>query len=157
VTVAASTAPAFLTGLRTKLQARAALSGVAVHLVSPPDMGVADTIVLIWARVDGLQEPAALGKLRRRDGYTVPGLVRTYRAAGAAGAQDSDAVWQAAHERAAALLGEVADQVFKDPPAAGDQTETAHVEDNGFVPVPGDNGGWFCEWAFSVVYRARVT
>lgn len=157
MTAAASTAPAFLSGLRTKLQARAALSGVTVHVVSPPELGIADAIVLIWARVDGLQEPAALGKLRRRDGYTVPGMIRTYRAAGAAGAQDSDSVWQAAMERGAALLGEVTDQVFKDPPNVGDQTVTAHVEDNGFTPVPGDNGGWFCEWSFSVVYQARVS
>ena len=155
--MASSTLSAFLVALRTALAARAGLSGIPVHLVAPADVSVADTVILVRAKAEGDQAYAALGRLRRNDGYVIPGLIRSYKTTGAGGAVDSDSVFQAAMDHAAALLDEVILQLRDAPPAVGNQTILAKVGHIAYLPFPADMGGWATDCEFEIEYTARVS
>lgn len=155
--MASSTASAFVVGLRTALQGRAGLSGIPIDLAAPPDLSLVDRVVLVRTKIQGTQEYAALGRLRRNDGYLIPGLIRAIKQTGAAGAQDSDSVFQAAMDRAAQLLDEVVLQLRDAPPAVGNQTLFARVNTVAYLPFPADQGGWAVDCEFEIEYTARVS
>jgi hypothetical protein len=155
--VASSTASAFIVGLRTALQARGGLTGIPIDLVAPADLTLADRVVLVRAKIEGTQEYAALGRLRRHDAYLIPGLIRAIKQTGAAGAQDSDSVFQAAMDRAAQLLDEVILQLRDAPPAVGNQTTFARVSAVAYLPFPADAGGWGVDCEYEIDYTARVS
>jgi len=155
--VASSTASAFIVALRMALQARGGLAGIPVDLVAPADLSLADRVVLVRAKLEGTQEYAAIGHLRRNDGYLIPGLIRAIKQTGAAGAQDGDSVFQAAMDRAAALLDEVILQLRDAPPAVGNQTILARVSNVAYLPFPADQGGWAVDCEFEIEYTARVS
>jgi hypothetical protein len=148
-----STAAAFVVSLRTKLQARSALSGVNIYLVAPIDTDQTEFILLLRGRIVGSQDWAALGRLRREDEYSIPGVIRVRQTIGAA---DEQTVFQAAMDRAATLLDEVVLQVRDSPPAVGDQTIEAHVAQIVYVPMV-EPEAWLVDCEFNVTYRARVS
>ena len=146
-----STAAAFISALRTQLQARAGLAGVDVHIVPQDGVIGSDSIVLIASPVTGDQEYATAGRARRDDHYTIPGQL-----AGYATGTDTDTTMQAAWDRAATILGEIADQLLS-PPQVGDQTLSARLSQISYQPQPSDKGGWVCVCGFQIDYTARVT
>jgi hypothetical protein len=155
--MSSTTAFAFIVTLKAKLEARPGLADVGVHLILPPSLGAGEAVALVRDRILGEQAYAAMGRLRRADVNEVHGLVRAYRTAGAAGASDSDAVFLAAGERAAAILDEVILQLRDDPPLVGDQTIAARVSEVQYVPVIPDQGGWVVDCEFTIAYEARVS
>lgn len=149
---------AFIAALQTKLQARVGLTGVPIYIVAPADTApTTEQIELVRNRISVHQEYAALGRHRRNDINSIPCYLRTFKPAGAAGAQDSGSVFQAAGERAAALLEEVVQQLVTDAPAVGDQTIIAQVGETSYLPIPADAGGWIVEVDFAIDYTARVS
>lgn len=146
------TAPAFIVALRTQLMARPALAAVKVYLVAPGDTTIADAIVLVRDRIIGGQAWAALGRRRRDDSFRVQSALEAY-----ATGYDTQATFQAAIDRAAALLDEVVLELRDNPPQVGDQTRKAIVSEVTFQPLVVESGGWACRCEFVIDVAARVT
>jgi hypothetical protein len=153
--MASSTLSAFLVGLKTALQARPGLNGVTVALTMPQDLGQGDLMWLVRAPVPGKQEYAAVGRLRRNDSYSIPGTIRAFKAG--TGVAATETQFQAAMDRAAAILDELVLQLRDAPPAVGNQTIRAAVTEIEYLPEPQDQGGWTCYCDFTVEYDARVS
>jgi hypothetical protein len=153
---AATTVAAALAGIRTTLQARPALAGVAVHTV---DLGWSENEAIVLTRVDAPQGWLAIGQLATKEDVTVSGYIFV-GLAGSAG--DDDAL--AAQARAAVLENEVAQQLREDgsfggviplaqrrlPPRLGQvswRTWLAEVDQVGIARVRID---------WTIVWQARV-
>lgn len=92
-------APAFLDALKTRLEARAALAGVEVHVASMGE-NIGPEAITCYG-VEGTQDWAALGQERKKDGFTVHATIEIVKAGA------GDAVAKTARDRAEAILAEV--------------------------------------------------
>lgn len=149
--MSSSTAAAFVADLKTKLEARAGLSGVTVHLVSPSETITRDAIVLVAGPVNSTQEYVTAGRASRDDANTIPGELAGYKAG-----PNTATTMQAAWDRAAVLADEIASQLRDDPPQVGVQTLNARVAQIAYTPAPSDSGGWVCVCRFQIEFTARV-
>lgn len=102
-----STVPAVLDALKTLLDARAGLAGVTVTTAPSGEPVPMESIQFFGTNGD--QAWAALGNRRRRETYTIRGGIFIIK--GGAGAD----VWDAARERAYALLAELEDAIRVSP------------------------------------------
>lgn len=98
-----STVPAVLDALKALLDPRAGLAGVTVTTAPSGEPVPMESIQLFGTAGD--QEWAAIGNRRRRESYTIRGGIFIIK--GGAGS----AVWDAARERAYALLAELEDAI----------------------------------------------
>lgn len=114
----------FMTALRDLLRDRAGLSGVLV-CSAPIDQNTlaGEMEAMTFVDVTANEEPAALGKNRTEEVYTVEGIIQVLKD----GADEATAV--AARDRAAALLAEVEAQIRATPDAGlgGAVVRHAHV------------------------------
>ena len=148
--MAQTTAPSFLAAFRTQLAARPGLAGVGVDLVPTGDTSSIERITLISGRIDGSQERLAMNV--RRDGYSVPGQIDTFAAD-----PDTDVAFQAAINRAAAILDEVIQELDDNRPQVGITTLDGIISTVAYLPFVEADGGWRCRCDFVVDYTAAVT
>jgi hypothetical protein len=148
--MAQSTAPAFLAAFRASLAARPGLANVGVDLVPTGDTSSVERIILVTGRIEGTQEHYAMNV--RQDGYRVPGQIDAFAAD-----PDSDAAFQTAMTRAAAILDEVILELDDNQPQVGMTTLDGIVAEIYYMPIPATDGGWRCRCDFIVEYTAEVT
>lgn len=150
--MSAPTAGDFLEALRTQLIARLAaapaFADVEVHLIRP-DLPQVEAIVLVRDRISETFEYATATDRARENVVRIPGLVRAYSTGSTA--------FQDAIDRAAAIVGEVADELRDAAPAVGVQTRSATVTATSWLPMLSDKGGVLVDGEFEITYSARVT
>lgn len=134
----------FAVALKPLLEARAGLNGVTVHITEPEERSHPE-IILIRGRVRQEITWDTFGPERTDDG-TIPGRVWTW-AADAADAAD----------QALQIVSEIAAQVLDAPPQVGERTRgRGNVPTVEWMPVPADNGGWYCDAQFDLTYTAEL-
>ncbi len=137
------TSAEFVAELKPLLEARPALSGVTVHLTEP-ELPAAPMIVLVRGRVRNEVTWETMGP-QRVDTVTVPGRVWT-----------AAATMQAAADQAMLIISQIGLQVVASPPSVGTQTRKANVDSLGWLPLPSDKGGWFCDAEFDIGYESDL-
>ncbi|MGQ0669177.1 MAG: hypothetical protein ACT4PO_05835, partial [Actinomycetota bacterium] len=142
--------------LAARLLASADFKRVKVSLAGEGDISLTDEAVVLLrpgARIEGVQEWAALGKLRRDDNFAVPGRIVTHSSG-----PKNTATLKTVMDRAQAILDEVVKEIVAVKPSAGTgaQTLEAHVSDIAYDPRLQEQG-WAVILDYSVTYRARVT
>jgi hypothetical protein len=131
-----STVPAVLDAIKALLDARSALSTAGVVVTTAPsgDPIPAESIQLFGTNGD--QEWAAIGNRRRRESYTIrSGIFVIRRGAGAA-------VWDAARERAYAILAELEDAIRVMPTLGLADRVIVQLARVDLDQGPQDNGRW---------------
>lgn len=114
-----TTAPAVLDALKTALVARPGLAGVTVSTAPFGKESPREAIVFI--RINGASEWAALGAGARRERYTLEGVVHVSKS----GSDESTA--KAARDRAKVLLDELVAEVGAHKPASVTQVTLSEL------------------------------
>ena len=148
--MAQTTAPSFLAAFRTQLAARPGLAGVGVDLVPTGVTSTVERIILIANRIEGTQEFLAMD--RRLDGYRIPGQIDAFAAD-----PDADVAFQAAMNRAAAILDEIIQELDDNRPQVGITPLDGIISTVAYLPFVEADGGWRCRCEFVVDYTAAVT
>lgn len=150
----------FRTALQTTVDADAtfgtASAAVKVKLVGDGDAGLVEQIILIRPEANGVQvftEHAAMGARRRTEEVTFPGRLHV-KSSGLA--SDTSATFEAAMDRAQALLDIIIVQLRDTPPTAGDQAFQPLIETHSFDPLVLDQG-WAVQCDFDITVRIRVS
>lgn len=155
----ATTTGAFLAALKTTMAARMAgasgLEQVTVTLAppAPEEQPAGDLLYLVRAAVRTADRVATANMSRRRDeDVIVPGRVQGYAVSRTGG----DDAFQAAFDRAEAILEQLIEQLRDAPPQVGQQTRSAIVRAITWTPIAVDKGGWIVVGDYDLHYTSRV-
>lgn len=145
------TGPGLLDALKTRLEARAGLANVTIATGPLGDETPLEAIVFFsingdqdWAQIG----KAALGAGSRRDTYTVEGAI--WIAKPGAG----ELVIKQTRDRAAAVLGELENELRADPSVAG-AVRTCQLTGVAMEQGMDDQGRW-CQVSFQLGAMARI-
>lgn len=137
------TSAAYIAALKTLLEARPGLAGVAVHLTADSDV-VAPAILLVRSRITQETEWFSMGP-KRTVTSTIPGMV--YTTAG---------TMQAAADALDVILTEIGSAITPALPAVGANMRKAELAEVAWQPFQSDKGGWIADAEFSIVYQTDL-